>query len=146
MRWTPLELWRANWLALALWRVSRGYAHWHVVRADGGYRHRGGTSLSSARLEVPAFLPVHVPALDGAGIPDHEIRLWRESYVAHVRGLGLGERMALEAYLGKGRVSRLVYWHAPSRSFRLAHPEDVVGAFVRVAKLAEVLDQPHDSS
>lgn len=140
MRWNPVELWRANWLALALWRVARGYAHWHLVRADVGYRHGGGRALSG-RPEAPAFLQVQVPALDGAGIPAHDIRLWREVYVTHVKGLGLGERMALEAYLGKGRVSRLVYWHAPTRSFRLAQPEDVVEAFVRIARLADVLDQ-----
>jgi hypothetical protein len=47
--------------------------------------------------------------------------------------------MALEAYLGRGRASRLAYWHAPSGQFRLNFPEDVVGVFVRLAALAESL-------
>ncbi|WP_243092560.1 hypothetical protein [Thermus hydrothermalis] len=142
--WTPLDLWRANWVGLALWRVARGEADWVPATAHDAPRGWTGTPPSGGRVDLPAFLPVRVPALPEAGIPGHDLRLWREAYRGLVRGMSPGERMALEAFLGRGRHSRLCYWHAPSKTFRLNFPEDVVGVLVRVARLAEPLDKPQD--
>jgi hypothetical protein len=86
-----------------------------------------------------------VPDLPGAGIAAHDLRLWRDQYRTFIRGCSLGERMALEAYLGRGRASRLAYWHAPSGQFRLNFPEDVVGVFVRLAALAESLARTQEN-
>lgn len=136
--WSPLELWRANWVVLALWRVVHGEADWVVAEPQGRLGWGGGRALSG-RSEAPAFLPIHVPALWEADIRAHDLRLWRDGYRAYLRGLSPGERMALEAYLGRGRPSRLAYWHAPSRAFRLNFPEDVVAVSVGIARLCEVL-------
>lgn len=139
----PLLVWRANWVALALWRVAQGEANWVPVHTGEG---RGGWGVrSQGRTDCPAFLPVRVPDLPGAGIAAHDLRLWRDQYRTFIRGCSLGERMALEAYLGRGRASRLAYWHAPSGQFRLNFPEDVVGVFVRLAALAESLARTQEN-
>jgi hypothetical protein len=112
-----LELWRANFLALALWRVAHGEARWvELVPQDPAPRGAGCPRAYAGGPSHPAFLPIYVPR-SPAGDPPHELRLYRDTYQAFLRGLSLGERQALEAHLGLGKPRRLLYWHTPTGPF-----------------------------
>jgi hypothetical protein len=142
------ELWRAQWVATALWRVVHGEARWIVldpkvsplpIPASG--RSRDLTGWSG---DAPAFLPIYVPRAP-FGEPPHELYLWRDTYLRFVKGLSLGERQVLEAYLGTGKPKRLAVTYpsetAPSRRALKVSPyvnRDVVEIFVRLAGLCEV--------
>uniref|UniRef100_A0A7C2C0R8 Uncharacterized protein n=1 Tax=Thermus islandicus TaxID=540988 RepID=A0A7C2C0R8_9DEIN len=143
-----LELWRANFLALALWRVAHGEARWvELAPQDPAPRGAGRPRVYAGGPSHPAFLPVYVPR-SPAGDPPHELRLYRETYQAFLRGLSLGERQALEAYLGLGRARRLLYWHAITGRFRRADGvgEDTLEVFLRLTRLCAVIPLDKDQA
>lgn len=143
-----LDLWRANFLALALWRVVHGEARWVELSPQAPVLRGAGPTLAhTGGAPHPAFLPVYVPR-SPTGDPPHELRLYRDTYQAFLRGLSLGERQVLEAYLGLGRARRLVYWHAASGRFRRAEGvgEDLVEVLVRLVRLTSVLPLDKDQA
>lgn len=139
----PLELWRAGWVALALWRVVHGEARWVSVHPQDPREGGGGPARPlSQPPEPPAFLPVYVPPVEALGIPAHHLRLWRETFKGFVRGLTPGERQLLEAYLGRGRAGVLVSFNPSSRRLQTHAPADMVDVFLRLARKAEALEVP----
>lgn len=140
----PLDLWRAAWVALALWRVEHGEARWVPVHPQdprpGAFG--GRADLHARPPEAPAFLPIYVPPVPPLGIEAHNLRLWRHDARAFVRGLGYGERQLMGAYLGKGKPSTLVSYNPSAGRLQTHAPLDLLDLFVRLARRAEVDTPP----
>ena len=141
----PLQLWRAQWVATALWRVVHGEARWIPLSPEDPRPSEGSPAVSYAlttrQADAPAYLPVYVPPLSDLGLEREHLRLWRSDYQAFLRGLHPGERQVLEAWLGKGKATPLAVWNAAARRLQITAPLDAVDLFVRLARCA-TLDTP----
>ncbi len=141
----PLDLWRAQWVATALWRVVHGEARWITLTPEDPRPFSGAPAASYAlttrQAEAPAYLPVHVPPLPPLDISREHLRLWRSDYQAFLRRLHPAERQLLEAYLGRGRPSAICTYNHSARRLQLHVPLDMADVLVRLTRLA-TLDTP----
>lgn len=105
----PLDLWRAAWVALALWRVEHGEARWVPVHPQdprpGAFGGRADLHARPRGPGLPARLRPPGPAPGHRGPQPAPVAARRPGLRP---GLGYGERQLLEAYLGKGKPQTLV--------------------------------------
>ena len=140
----PRELWRAQWVAAALWRVVHGEARWVTLEPQDHRPSQGlptEYALTTRQADAPAYLPVYVPPLPELGIEREYLRLWRSDYVAFLKSLHPGERQVVEAWLGKGKLTPLAVYNPSARRIQVMASQDALDLFVRLARRA-TLDTP----
>ncbi|MEM7734422.1 MAG: hypothetical protein AAF267_01410 [Deinococcota bacterium] len=135
-----LARWRADCIALALWRAFHGLRQWEsqpLKPGDVGNRHTNERQTGSAN--VPALLTIRVEPVSEVDIPDHSIRLWRTDYEAARASMTDRERNALDTWLLRERYTAVFGLHRTDRRIRRLLDEDTAEAMMKIQDFVDVV-------